>query len=315
MKKNIIAGAALAILSICGACTKTETVTVIRPNPLNKEAKISLPKTEFTVDANAQNVEIPYEATHSLLSAESTREWCKVEIVDGKLKLSVDKNEYAVRRGASVTLVAGYEDNVTAPVYVSIIQGKGQKSLPAVGDLYGKGVVYQVDTALYRAGFYVFSLSRLYGIAAQWSVELVSYGLNDKSDGMNNVAKVKDFSQLPAMKYCHDMAENMGQGWYLPAQDEFHGIMVMYNGGEPKKALPTAAEQQNRNAFEAMLSRYGGDVFNSKPHSDTGESYWMSCESDWETAFYTRVGKWAVAAGSKTSQARGARCIQHFDLR
>ncbi|MBQ0096540.1 MAG: hypothetical protein KBS53_02665, partial [Bacteroidales bacterium] len=60
MKKNIIAGAALAILSICGACTKTETVTVIRPNPLNKEAKISLPKTEFTVDANAQNVEIPY---------------------------------------------------------------------------------------------------------------------------------------------------------------------------------------------------------------------------------------------------------------
>lgn len=315
MKKNIIPVIAAALLSVCSACTKTEYVTVIRPNPLNAEAKITLANDEIKVDAAKQSIEIPFEATHPLLRAESNRDWCKAEVVDGKLTVSIEENEYAVRRGAIITLVAGYEDNVTAPVLATVIQGKGAKNLPAVGDVYGKGIVYQVDTALYKAGFYVFSLSRLYGIAAQWSVELISYGLDDQVNGMNNVAKVKDFSQLPAMKYCHDMAENMGQGWYLPAQEEFHGIMVMYNGGEPSKALPNAAEQASRNAFEAMLSRNGGDVFNSKPHSDTGESYWMSCEADWEKAYYTRVGKWSVAAGSKTSQARGARCIQHFDMR
>lgn len=315
MKKNISVAVAAAVLSVCAACTKTETVTVTRPNPLNVEAQITLPKDVFNVDASSQEFEIPFESTHKLLEASSDRDWCTVDTVAGKLEVSVEKNAYAVRRGATVTLVAGYEDNVTPPVTVSVIQGRGEKDLPAVGDVYGKGIVYQVDTALNKAGFYVFSLSRLYGIAAQWSVELVAYGLDDQENGMNNVSKVQDFSQLPAMKFCHDMEENMGQGWYLPAQEEFYGIMVMYNGGEPSKALPTAEEQAHRNAFEALLAQNGGDVFNSKPHTDTGESYWMSCEDDWEKAFYTRVGKWSVAAGSKTSQARGARCIQHFDMR
>lgn len=315
MEKKVIAAAAVSLLAVCVACKKTETVTVTRPNPLNVEAKITLPKEEYKVDAAKQDLEISYTATHQLLSAESDRDWCRVDTAGGKLKVSVEENVYAVRRSAVVTLVAGYEDNVTPPVGVTVIQGKGKKGLPAVGDVYGKGIVYQVDTTLNNAGFYVFSLSRLYGIAAQWSVELTAYGLDDKYDGMKNVARVKDFSQLPAMKYCNDMAENMGQGWYLPAQEEFHGIMVMYNGGEPSKSLPTAEEQVKRNEFEAMLAKNGGDVFNAKAHTENGDSYWMSHEADWETAIYTRVGKYSVAAGSKTSQARGARCIQHFDLR
>jgi len=313
MKKNIMAVAAAALAAVCTACT--DTVTVLKPNPLNVEAKITLSKSDFTVDAAKQEFSIPFESTHQILSVESDRSWCSVKAEEGVLTISVESNGYAVRRAATVTLVAGYEDNITPPVNVTVIQGKGATSLPEIGEVYGKGIVYQVDTTLANAGFYVFSLSRLYGIAAQWSVELTAFGLDDKTDGMKNVAKVEDFAKLPAMKYCHEMAENMGQGWYLPAQDEFHGIMVMYNGGEPSKVLPTSEEQAKRNEFEALLAKNGGDVFNSKPHTDNGDSYWMSNESDWETAIYTRVGKWSVAAGSKTSQARGARCIQHFDLR
>ncbi len=313
MKKTYIIAALLCL----AGCKEGDPEIIHVPSKWNLEATL-----EFTSEIHKEVGNGTSEATFTFVSSQENftvttdRPWCSAEVEENnRLVVSVEPNSYNNERRAVITIVAGIYDNVTAPKTVTVKQAAGATVIPAVGEIYGTGIVYWSSTAIDTAGFRTVSLKRLYGIDAQWSTEQAEVGLTDTKYGANNVAKLTDLSSYPAFNFCDTLPESMGQGWYLPARDEFTGIMTLYNGGiTAVKALPTSEEQANRATFEALLTRHGGDPFNTDI-TGNGQSYWTSTESNWEDAHYVRVWSYAASTASKTGSARGARCIQYFDMR
>lgn len=299
-------------------CSEPEPTYIRNTLPWNKEATLQfISPTSTTIEAAAQEVVFDFVSSQENFEVKSDREWCSATVVDNcKLVVNVDKNEYGNNRMATITIVAGIYDNVTAPQSVSVYQGPGEIAIPKVGDIYGTGVVYWSSTSAVDAGFRVVSLKRAYGLPAQWSIDFNLTGMDDKNNGLNNVAKIEYLNEYPAFNYCATMAENGGQGWYLPALNEWDDIMKLYNGGKtPTKGMPTTEEQNARAAFEKFLAANGGDPFNSFVASTNGDSYWTSTEASLEDAYAVLTWNHKTLNASKTGSKRGARCIQHFDLR
>ena len=319
MKKNLYM-LIVAAATLLGGCGEPDPIYIHNPHPGNSEATLSFTSAESTnIDAAKQDVIFDFVSSQVNFEVKTDRSWCSAKVVgNNKLVVSVDKNDYANNRVATITVVAGIYDNITAPKSVTIYQGPGETALPKVGDIYGTGIVYWVSTAAADAGFRTVSLKRVYGMDAQWSTDLYQLGLTDKNDGRKNVAKLDQnyMSEYPAFNFCAKMAPNHGQGWYLPALNEWNDIFLLYNGGiTPTKGLPTEAEQVKRAEFEAFLAANGGDPFNSFVASSNGDSYWTSTEVDFENAYTVLTWNHKTLEGSKTGSKRGARCIQHFDLR
>ena len=315
-KKAYIIVAAVAAMMV--GCTKPDPVYIKKPNPWNEEATLEiLSDKTLTIDAKQQEVVFNIEASIPEFEVKVDRDWCTAKVVNGnQLVVEVEKNEFSNNRVATITIVAGVYDNITAPQSVTVYQGPGEIALPKVGDIYGTGVVYWVSTAAADAGFRVMSLKRLYGIQAQWSIDFQVTGMTDRKDGRKNMEKVANMSDHPAFNYCATMAENNGKGWYMPAVDEWDNILLLANGGLPlTKGTPTDAEKTKRAEFESFLAANGGDPFNAFVASSNGDSYWTSTEIDEEKAYYILVNKCSTTGGSKTGDKRGVRCVQHFDLR
>ena len=315
MKNIYIISVGLLLLSGCREGEPNEVRTTL---PWNLEATL-----EFTaavtqyIDNGEAAATFNFTSSQEHFTVTADRPWCRTEVQDNnKLVVTANPNPYNNIRVARVTVVAGIYDNVTAPKTLQVWQEAGSQSIPQVGELYGDGVVYWASAEPDTAGFRVMSLKRQYGINAQWSAEMITTGAKDPKYGASNRDRITDISSYPAFYFCDTLSRNKGQGWYLPARDEFNDIMKLYNGGTmPAKGLPSAAEQTKRAAFETFLTANGGDPFNGPDPPANGQSYWTSTESDWETATYVRVWNYAVATGSKSSSARGARCVQYFDLR
>ncbi|MBR3854311.1 MAG: hypothetical protein IKM41_07155 [Tidjanibacter sp.] len=317
-RHSIIILTALLTTLLLGGCGEPEPTYVYNENPDNKEAYLKfLSEMSTTVDAKAQEVVFDLVSTHKQFDIKVDRKWCTAEVRDNnKLVVSVEKNEFGNNRVATITIITGIEDNVTAPQSVSVYQGPGEIAIPKVGDIYGTGVVYWASTAAADAGFRTVSLKRAYGLAAQWSIDFQETGMTDKNDGLKNVEKIEFLNEYPAFNFCATMEENMGKGWYLPALNEWDDIFLLYNGGiTPTKGLPTAAEQEARAAFEAFLAANGGDPFNAFVASSNGDSYWTSTESSLEDAYCVLTHNHKILEGSKTGSKRGARCVQYFDLK
>lgn len=317
MNKNIYLFVAAVAALLCG-CGEPDPIYIHNPHPGNTEAILNfISEQSKSIDAAQQDVVFDFVSTQVNFEVKTDRKWCSAKVVDNcKLVVSVDKNTFANNRVATITIVAGIYDNITAPKSVTVYQGHGETALPKVGDIYGTGVVYWVSTAAADAGFRTVSLKRAYGLDAQWSIDFQELGLTDKNDGRKNVEKIEYLNEYPAFNYCATMAENHGQGWYLPALNEWDDIFLLYNGGiTPTKGLPTEAEQVKRAEFEAFLAANGGDPFNVFVASSNGDSYWTSTEVDFENAYTVLTWNHKTLEGSKTGSKRGVRCIQHFDLR
>ena len=316
-KRTHIFIAAVVAMMVAG-CSQPEPIYVKKPNPYNEEAKLEfLSDKTHTVNAEKQEVIFEFKSNMDRFDIQVDRDWCSATVVDNnKVVVEVEKNEYSNNRVATITIVAGIYDNITAPQTITVYQGPGETALPKVGDLYGAGVVYWVSTAAADAGFRVMSLKRAYGMPAQWSIDFQVTGMTDRLDGRKNMEKIEFLNEYPAFNYCATMAENHGKGWYLPALNEWNDILLLYNGGlTPTKGVPTAAEVAKRNEFESFLAANGGDPFNAYVASSNGDSYWTSTEINEEDAYYVLVYKSSTNGGSKTGSKRGARCVQHFDLR
>lgn len=316
-KRTHIFIAAVVAMMVAG-CSQPEPIYVKKPNPYNEEAKLEfLSDKTHTVNAEKQEVIFEFKSNMDRFDIQVDRDWCSATVVDNnKVVVEVEKNEYSNNRVATITIVAGIYDNITAPQTITVYQGPGEIALPKVGDLYGAGVVYWVSTAAADAGFRVMSLKRAYGMPAQWSIDFQVTGMTDRLDGRKNMEKIEFLNEYPAFNYCATMAENHGKGWYLPALNEWNDILLLYNGGlTPTKGVPTAAEVAKRNEFESFLAANGGDPFNAYVASSNGDSYWTSTEINEEDAYYVLVYKSSTNGGSKTGSKRGARCVQHFDLR
>lgn len=309
---------AIAVVAMMVGCSEPEPIYVKKPNPWNEEATLTFTSDKSTtVDSQKQEVVFNFESSMDQFEIKTDRAWCTAKVVDNnKLVVEVEKNEFSNNRVATITIVAGVYDNITAPQSVSVYQTPGATAIPKVGDIYGTGVVYWASTEAANAGFRTVSLKRAYGLDAQWSIDFQQTGMTDKKDGRKNVEKIEFLNEYPAFNYCATMAENHGQGWYLPALNEWDDIFLLYNGGiTPTKGLPTAAEQAKRAEFEAFLAANGGDPFNAFVASSNGDSYWTSTESDLENAYCVLTHNHKTLEGSKTGSKRGARCIQHFDLK
>ena len=116
----------------------------------------------------------------------------------------------------------------------------------------GTGVVYYFDDTVTK----IVSVEET---SLKWSTETVSTYARDKSNGANNMAKIKNISgwedKYPAFKWCSDY----GEGWYLPAVEELKEIY------------------KNCTTINSTLSANGYKTFGTN-------GYWSSAEYDYEDA-------------------------------
>lgn len=205
-----------------------------------------------------------------------------------------------------------------------------------VGDVIdGEGVVFAVADGGATAKIVEFGRTQLH-----WTEFTDKTNATDKNNGMNNHATVKTYLEAndktladdaPAFYYC----ESKGEGWYLPAQNEFHDLLVAYDGTsswtESMDATHrlniesvTAAQKAAREAFDKKLTDNGGVAMNGTATSGTGEQYWTSTEMTGTTssgkdkttcAWMIRVGKFYECDGddaaSKTKNGY-VRCIKQI---
>lgn len=102
----------------------------------------------------------------------------------------------------------------------------------------------------------------------------------------NNAGKT--ISDFPAFGYCDDM----GEGWYLPAENELQQVWCAWNGIEPTVWFGETAPAGNasaRTAFDALLTTAGGSAFKAT----RTDRYWSSTEGHDQYALlmYFETGK------------------------
>lgn len=151
----------------------------------------------------------------------------------------------------------------------------------SIGDLYDfnglKGVVCAVSED--RQHGTIISLKEIY---LHWDSfrkpDLRVAGTDSRSDGAENMATIAEYiaannlswDDFPAFKWCREQ----GEGWYLPAIDEWLLIASNYNGG-----LRSSFDRQVRNKFNEALKNNGGD------RMDRLVNYFSSTEVDAKSAY------------------------------
>lgn len=146
----------------------------------------------------------------------------------------------------------------------------------AVGDFYDVDGVQGVVCHIEPGGEHGLVLS-LEEETLHWSTyekgDLRLVGADAKSDGALNMAAVEAYveagkgawSDFPAFAWCRAL----GEGWYLPAIDEWLNIAFNFNGG-----ARTVYNRAPRNRFNSMLKEHGGKRL------DRMNYYFSSTEQD-----------------------------------
>lgn len=175
-----------------------------------------------------------------------------------------------------------------------------------VGDyIKNEGVVVYVDPINKKAGKII---SLTYEKELQWCDLCERIGSLSSTDGIANTAAIRASKHYPenypAMMYC----DELGDGWYMPAVDEWKALYSAWNGGSLD-----GTNQEARDAFDAYLTSVGGAPLN--PDGETtanGQSYWSSTEDAGSNmnAYYVRFGNYGSTAGTKKSQNRLTRCYK-----
>ncbi|HIV32680.1 MAG TPA: hypothetical protein H9995_04770 [Candidatus Alistipes excrementigallinarum] len=149
---------------------------------------------------------------------------------------------------------------------------RNSKGIYRVGDFYDvdgkRGVVFQIDSTG-RHG----KILSLREKKCQWDVNMwidfpnyygEATGATSEEDGRSNWNKIVKISgwrdKYPAFAYC----ETFGEGWYLPAYDEWSKLYMLHSS--------------RRAAIDSTLNVRQG-------HPLVAEPYWTSSESDDATAW------------------------------
>lgn len=278
----------------------------IMPEFNNSETEITLYKnigSSATVVINTTAVDI---------IAEYNADWLSVDVNKRRVVYAVTKaNETGEPRTAVVKLISGEwieEINVTQREL-----DESEIKLLKVGDLTedGLGMIFWVDPENPEVGKAI-SLQRLGGKAFEASIKL--HEAFSTVNGVENTAKYLDAGMDDAVTFC----TSLGEGWYLPAQNELLELFKAYNGVGPSdagftNATPDAisdSEKTARAIFDKKLTDLGGTVINAAA-SGNGESYWASTENEaGDKARYVRFGKYGLDWGAKTGTARYVRAMK-----
>ncbi|MBQ3247580.1 MAG: DUF1566 domain-containing protein, partial [Alistipes sp.] len=177
------------------------------------------------------------------------------------------RKEVTIAEGQTATVAATLTKASVPAVRTTTTKGQPTQGPYKVGDYYNEngkeGVVFWVDASGEHGKIVSLTESKT---RLQWaSVESEQrrlIGADDKENGANNMAKVRQIydwqSKYPAFKWCADL----GEGWYLPAIKELKLFTL---------------DETVRNAINQTLATKGGTKI---PDIDTLHWYWSSTESN-----------------------------------
>ena len=200
---------------------------------------------------------------------------------------------------------------IAALAIISCKKENGSENTPSdtpltIGMEVEGGMVYYIDPLNPQAGK-IIELTMAEELT--WSDLGETTGAVSRTDGVANTAAIMASEHYPenypAMMHC----EALGEGWYMPAIEEWQEIYDLWNGGGDKNI----ANETARAAFDLMLTDLGGTPMNPNPETtQNGQSYWSSTEmsDNNANAYYLRFGNWAEAGAVKRSTARLTRCIK-----
>ena len=290
---------------ILASCKEYNEVRIM-PEFNNSETEVTLYK---NIGSSATVV---INTTADDITAEYDADWLSVDVNKRRVIYTITKaNETGESRTAVVKLVSGewvQEVNVTQREL-----DESELRLLKVGDLTedGLGMIFWVDPENPEVGKAI-SLQRQSGKAFEASIKL--HEAFSTVNGVENTAKYIDAGVDDAVTFC----TNLGEGWYLPAQNELVELFKAYNGVGPSdagftNATPDAisdSEKTARAIFDKKLTDLGGVVINVAA-SGNGESYWASTENEaGDKARYVRFGKYGLDWGAKTGTARYVRAMK-----
>ncbi|MCM1178486.1 MAG: PL29 family lyase N-terminal domain-containing protein [Clostridium sp.] len=222
-------------------------------------------------DASA-TIEIPFE-TNMNYEVECDAEWL-VQVPQTKaahtevLVFQAELNKDADDRNASVTITGATGDKIT----ISVLQ----RGCPPLKDSYELGEYYERQGVAGIVWYCDEECVKVLSMTEKRYVKFSEYSSSNswadsKTDGlanMNTLLKNEylDIEWFPAYKWCHEL----GEGWYLPAEQEMIKIMDNYdalskvlsaNGGDSMFAsMPYWSSTQDTNTKEVSVIRWDWDV-------------------------------------------------------
>lgn len=179
-----------------------------------------------------------------------------------------------------------------------------------VGDYYERDGVRGVVCTVSEDGRHGLILS-LGEVVLHWDTAKKSdaraVGATDKSDGMKNMEAVERYiaengaswEEFPAFRWCREQ----GEGWYLPAIDEWLSIGFNFNGGTRH-----IYNRQPRVKMNDVLKQHGGKRLDGKMY------YFSSTEFDARKAYCTHMGTEPpyLTPESKSGIAFSVRAVHRF---
>lgn len=192
-----------------------------------------------------------------------------------------------------------------------------------IGQVVGGGVLYKIDGT---TGYVLYPKAGTAKFATSTS-KMSSALTKDEASGEATMAILKaqsaDLSDYPAAKYCSDL----GEGWYLPARDEWVELFDVFTGNDTENQdifkNPTSdlasKYKEARAKFEGYLTACGGDVL-STPEEELnskgqGWYYWIGTITGTGTKpRYTRIDNYTMTASTAVTEVHHVRCIKRVDL-
>ncbi len=244
--------------------------------------------------------------------AEYNSTWLSVDANKQRIiYTTLEANETGETRSTTVKLIAG---EFTMDVKVNqLAKGELEDKSLKFGQLTedGLGMIFWIDPENPEVGKAI-SLTRWGGNPFEATVK--AHNALSKINGVANTALFTDAGANDAAALC----TSLGEGWYLPASNEFGQLFDVYNGVSRDNGFTNAvpgsisdAEKAARAAFEKIITELGGEPINADVETGNGNSYWTSTENEaGDKAYWARFGKWACDAGAKTSTARFVRAMK-----
>ena len=247
------------------SATAEQSYTLDAPTPIMGRLDVSCVPAIADLYVDGKKIgETPL--TTSLMVGEHSVELRRSGYTSQSQKVSVSEGKTAT---VNVTLakVATAAASTSSAGISTAVNGQPAQGPYKVGDYYNEngkeGVVFWVDETGQHGKIVSLTESKT---GLRWaSVESEQerlIGADDKKNGANNMAKVRQIydwqSKYPAFKWCTDL----GEGWYLPAIEELKLFTL---------------DNTVRNAVNQTLATKGGTKI-----TDIGTThwYWSSTESD-----------------------------------
>ena len=240
--------------------------------------------------------------------------WCATEsATDGAWRIKIESGEMMSLTKTDTKSVRCVREIPLPPVAVgNYVYADGSFSAVLESGSTPVGVIFWVNPDD-ENNFKAVSLDET---MQQWSSETVITGATGTTNGAGNMTIIKGIAdwhtKYPAFAWCADKTEG-GNGWYLPARDEFQYLYCASVDTEPVTWTDNdgpAFDQANRNTWDARFtaSGVGGTKF-------TNTIYWSATE---ESSFQDKA--WIISFTDGYTDWDGkdynymVRCVREYPL-